>query len=170
MADIIPVYNQKRMDLKDNPRGVLDYTLKEGMWSQPDLELLASHIANCVSNGIYQQRETIYPIIDMESMVQLKREKRIAPPKGALQAAYILLDDYASQDRPPKYRFTPYQAAAFIQAAIDLDLAKEFDISYVERVIKKAETERYSSLLEGRRAISSIVDKRVAIERAKRIK
>ena len=168
MAEIIPIYNQKRMDLKDNPRGVLDSVLKD-FWSKPDLEHLALHLVNCISNGIYPQREAVYPLMDMESMVQLKRERRIAPPKGALQAVYTLLNDYTS-DQPQKYRFTPYQATAVIQVAIDLGLGKDFDIDYVERIIKKAEAESYSTLLEGRRAISAIVDKRVEIERIKREK
>lgn len=170
MTDIIALYNQKRIDFKDNPKGVLDETLKEitGQWS--NLGHLASHLTNCITNGIYPQSEAIYAFIDLESVVQLK-ERGIPVPKEALQAVYSLLDDYLlPKKQQQKYKFTPYLAAIVIQAAIDLDLAKEFDISYVERVITQAERESYSSISEGRSAVSALVDKRVAIERAKRIK
>lgn len=170
MTNMNALYNQKRIDFKDNPKGVLDETLKEvtGQWS--NLGHLASHLANCITNGIYPQNGAVYPLIDLESMVQLK-ERRVPLPKESLQAVYSLLDDYLLPERKQqKYKFTPYQAASIIQAAIDLGLGRDFDISYVERVIKQAETERYPGVLEGRRAISALVDKRVAIERAKRIK
>ena len=167
MGDIIAVYNQKRMDFKDNPKGVLDETLNEQQWQQSDLEHLASHLANCISNGLYQQRESIYPFIDLESMVQLKREKRIVKPDATLQAVYHLLDDYFLPEKQQHYRLNSYQIVEVIQAAIDLGLAKDFDIAYIEKSIQQAERGKYSNLLEGRRVVSALVDKKIEIDRAK---
>ena len=168
MADIIGVYNESRINNRDNPKGVLDQVFAEKRWQNQDLEHLATHLTNCVANGIYLSREAIYPIIDLESMVQLKKEKRINIHDNTLQAVYHLLDDYLLPEKQQQYKFNAYQAGAIVQAAIDLGLAKDFDINYVGRIIEQAERGNYSNLVEGRRVISMLVDKKIAVERAQK--
>ena len=167
MADIIAVYNESRINNSDNPKGVLGQVLEQERWPHTDLEYLATHLANCVANDIYPSRKSIYPMIDLESMMQLKLDKGIIKPKAALQAVYHLLDDYLLPEKQQRYKFTPYQAATIIQAAIDLGLAKDFDVVYVERVIQQAEKGCYRSIEEGHRVISMLMDMKHRINRTK---
>ncbi|MBI3035547.1 hypothetical protein HYY71_04435 [Candidatus Woesearchaeota archaeon] len=167
MSDLIAVYNESRIVNKKNPKLVLPHFLQHERWQYQDLERLTLHLANCITNGIYPSREPIYPIIDLESIVELKIGHGIVEPKSALKAVYHLLDDYVLPKEQQRYRFTPYQAIAIIQAAIDLNLAKDFDIAYVERVIQQVERGSYGSLIEKRRVVSALVDGRIAIARAK---
>ena len=127
MADIIASYNQRRITNRSNPSGVLHQFLMQGEhWSNDDLEHLAIHLSNCVVNGIYPSREAIYPLIDLESMVYLKRYKSITEktepgkPKPSLQAVYALLEDYLLPEQQQRYRFRPQQAAMIMGAAINL--------------------------------------------------
>ena len=168
MGDIIALYNQQRMRFKDNPRAVLHATLGEERWQKAELEHLASHLANCASNGSYPQREAIYPLIDLESMVRLKDERGIVKTDVALKSVYDLLDDYLLPKNEQKYRFTPYDAVEILKTAINLGLAKMFDTVYVQHVTMAATESSYKSDLERQKVLSALTKIRIEVVNAKK--